>query len=134
MKIDQVLNTNFEGRVLFDKNLSKPMREYANKIIDTVHNGEILRNKLGEKTFDITFFSMSSKKAIHPKLEFYSCFNTLNPKDRRCYNSRIRPNEDFKQNVERVSRFIDRIQEEKNWQGGYNTFFEKVKVWFFSKL
>ena len=129
MKANPVSNTNFEGRVLFDKKLSKPMRDYANKVIDSVHNGEILRNKLGRKTFDITFFTMSSKKAIHPKLEFYSCFNTLNPKDKRCYNSRIRPNEDFKENVEKVSRFIDRIEKEKNWQGGYNTFFEKVKVW-----
>ena len=134
MQINPVSNTNFEGRILFDKNLSKPMRDYANKMIDSVHNGEILRDKLGHKTFDITFFSMSSKKAIHPKLEFYSCFDTLNPKDRRCYNSRIRPNEDFKQNVEKVSNFIDRIEEEKQWQGGYNTFFEKMKVWFISKL
>lgn len=134
MKANPVSNTNFEGRVLFDKKLPKSMVNYANRIMDTVHNGELLRDKLGKKTFDIAFFTMSSKKAIHPKLEFYSCFKTLDPKDKRCYNSRIRPNEDFKENVERVSRFIDRIEEEKNWQGGYNTFLEKVKVWLISKL
>ena len=134
MLIDPLSNNNFEGKVHFYKNLPKSMKNYANTILDTVIEGKSVREKLAEKTYDLTFFTTSSKKAINPKLEFYSCFDTFNPKNRRCYNSRIRPNEDFKQNVEKVSNFIDRIEEEKQWQGGYNTFFEKVKVWFISKL
>ena len=39
-------------------------------------------------------------------------------------------------NIGRITerKALDRIEEEKQWQGGYNTFFEKVKVWFISKL
>ena len=33
MKPGSISSTNFEGRVLFDKKLSKPMRDYANKVI-----------------------------------------------------------------------------------------------------
>ena len=130
MQIDSLSNNNFEGKVHFNKNLPKSMKNYANTILDTVIEGKSVREKLAEKTYDLTFFTTSSKKAINPKLEFYSGFKVSNPKDKKYYNARIRMNDDFYTNAKRVAKFIDNMEDYKAWYDGYNTLAERLKIWF----
>ena len=130
MQIDLTSKHTFEGKVYFNSNLPKPMKYYANSILDTIIEGKTVREKLAEKTYDLTFFTTSSKKAIKPKLEFYSGFKVLNPKDKKFYNSRVRVNDDFYENVQKISNFIDRMEDYKQSYKGYNTFRVRVKIWF----
>ena len=130
MQIDSLSNNNFEGKVHFNQNLPKTMKNYANTILDTVIEGKSVREKLAEKTYDLTFFTTSSKKAINPKLEFYSGFKVSNPKDKKYYNARIRMNDDFYTNAKRVAKFIDNMEDYKAWYDGYNTLAERLKIWF----
>ena len=130
MQIDSLSNNNFEGKVHFNQNLPKTMKNYANTILDTVIEGKSIREKLAEKTYDLTFFTTSSKKAINPKLEFYSGFKVSNPKDKKYYNARIRMNDDFYTNAKRVAKFIDNMEDYKAWYDGYNTLAERLKIWF----
>ena len=128
MRINQISNNNFEGKAKFNPNLPANLKNYANHILDTVVEGKTVRQKLAEKTFDMTFFTTSSKKAINPKLEYYSGFKVLNPKDEKYYNSRVRVNDDFYENAKKVSDFIDRMGDRKQSYDGYNTFGERVKI------
>lgn len=128
MKINSISNNSFDGKAYFNPNLSKPLKNYANTILDTVVEGKTVRQKLAEKTYDMTFYTTSSKKDVNPKLEFYSCFKVLDPKDQKCYNSRVRVNEDFYENAKKVSDFIDRMEDRKQSYNGYNTLGERVKI------
>ncbi len=129
MQVNPLSNNNFEGKVYFNKNLPKTMKSYANAILDTVIEGKSVREKLAEKTYDLTFFTTSSKKAINPKLEFYSGFKVSNPKDKKYYNSRIRINDDFYTNAKKIAKFIDNMEDYKSWYDGYNTLGERLKIW-----
>lgn len=128
MQINPTSNNNFVGKVYFDKNLPKTMKNYADHILDTVVEGKTVRQKLAEKTYDLIFFTTSSKKTINPKLEYYSGFKVLNPKDKKYYNSRVRVNDDFYKNAKKISDFINRIEDYKQSYNGYNTFGERVKI------
>ena len=128
MQTNSVSSSNFEGKVYFNKNLPKHMKNYANQLLDSVVDGQTVRSKLAEKTFDLTFFTTSSKKAIKPKLEFYSGFKVLNPKDEKYYNSRIRMDNNHYENAKCISSFIDRMQDAKQSYSGYNTFGERMKL------
>ena len=130
MQINQISNNNFEGKAKFNPNLPKSLKNYANQILDTVVEGKTVRQKLAEKTFDMTFFTTSSKKAINPKLEYYSGFKVLDPKDWKYYNSRVRVNDDFYENAKKVSKFIDRMEDCKQSYNGFNTFGERMKICF----
>ena len=130
MQINTISNNNFEGRVLFDRNLPKHMQNYANQVLDLVVEGKTVRDKLAEKTFDMVFFTTSSRKAIKPKLEFYSGFKVSNPSDKKYYNSRIRVDKNYYENAKKLSEFIDRIQDAKQSYNGYNTFGERLKIWY----
>ena len=130
MQVNPVSNNNFKGKVHFNQNLPKTMKSYANAILDTVIEGKSVREKLAEKTYDLTFFTTSSKKAINPKLEFYSGFKVSNPKDKKYYNSRIRINDDFYTNAKKIAKFIDNMEDYKAWYDGYNTLGERLKIWF----
>ena len=130
MQICAASNNVFEGKACFHKNLPKPMKDYANRLLDSTVNGKTIRSKLAEKSYDMTFFTTSSKKAVNPKLEFYSGFKVLNPKDKKYYNRRVRIKDDFNINAEKVSRFIDEVEDYKKWYDGYNTLGERLKIWF----
>ena len=129
MFVNSVSNSEFKGKVYYDKNLSKPLTNYAEKILDSKVGDQTLRAKLAKKTFDITFFTRSSRKAIYPKLEFYSGFKVLNPKDKKYYNSRVSLRDDLAENAEKISKFLDRMEEYKRSYDGYNTFGEKMRIW-----
>ena len=129
MQAKSVSNIDFKGKVYYDKNLPKTMIKYAENMLDSKIGELTLRDKLAQKTFDLTFFTTSSKKAVRPKLEFYSGFKVLNPKDKKYYNSRVRIGEDFYKNVLRLSTFIDKIEDYKKNYDGYNTLSERLKIW-----
>ena len=128
MQINQVTNNNFEGRVYFDKNLPNHLKNYADQLLDTVVDGQFVRDKLAKKTYDLTFFTTSSKKAVKPRLEFYSGFKVLNPKDKKYYNSRVRMDNNHYENAKKISNFIDRMEDAKKSYNGYNTLGERIKL------
>ena len=134
MQINSISSNNFEGRALFDRKMPKHLQNYANQILDLVIEGKTVRDKLAEKTFDMVFFTTSSRKAIKPKLEFYSGFKVSNPSDKKYYNSRIRVDKNYYENAKKISEFIDRIQDAKQSYNGYNTFGERIKIWANSLL
>ena len=130
MQVSTVSNNSFEGNAIFNPNLPKHLKSYANLMLDSVVEGQPIREKLAKKTFDITFFTSSSKKAIKPRLEFYAGFKVLNPKDKKYYNSRIRMDNNYDKNAKKISEFIDRVEDAKKSYNGYNTFGERIKNWY----
>ena len=130
MQVKPMSKNNFEGKVYYNKNLPKPMKTYAEKMLNTNIGNQTIREKLAQKKYDLTFFTTSSKKAIHPRLEFYSGFKVLNPKDKKYYNSRVKIGDDFNKNTQKLSNFIDLMDDRKQSYDGYNTFGELIKNWF----
>ena len=134
MQVNSINKNSFEGKVHYSKNLHKTMKNYAETLLDTKLNGQSVREKLAEKTYDLTFFTTSSKKAIKPKLEFYAGFNVLNPKDKKYYNARVRIGDDLNKNIQKLSLFLDKVDDAKASYDGYNTLGERIKIAFNSVL
>lgn len=129
MQVDNISGNTFNGRILFDKKLTKEIVEYANRLFDTTVDNKTLRQKIASKTYDLTFFTTSSKKAIHPKLNFHAMFKTLDSPKTNYYGTFVRIDDNIDKNAEKISKFMDGVDKYKQNYNGYNTLFEKFIVW-----
>lgn len=77
MHVESLSDNAFQGKVVFDKKLSKPMVDYANKILDAPFSGTTARERIARASYDVVIHGHYSKKTINPKLFFSSSFNQL---------------------------------------------------------
>ena len=78
--LNDIKDNSFKGKVKFNKKLTKPMIEYANKILDQPFSGTTARERIAKSTYDVEIHGRVSKRTIHPRLFFSSGFNHILPK------------------------------------------------------
>ena len=53
MQINNIQENSFKGKVKFNKKLTKPMVEYANKILDQPFSGTTARERIAKSSYDL---------------------------------------------------------------------------------
>lgn len=138
MRVDNIQGNSFEGKVKFDKKLTKPMLEYANKILDAPFSGTTARERIANATYDVEIGGRATKKTIHPRIFFSSEFKSLrDPKQfslsREHYycSPRIRVHSTVSEGAYELNQYLTKLEEYKSWyKYSYNTFGEKVSAFF----
>lgn len=138
MKIESIDSSTFGGKVKFDKKLTKPMVEYANKILDAPFSGTTARERIARATYDVKISGRATKRTIHPKLSFTSEFKCL--KDPKKYSvclshiystSGSSIHSTVAEGAYKLNEHLTNFERHKNWYNySYNTFGEKVSAFF----
>lgn len=139
MQISPITDSNFKGKIKFDKRLSKSKIDYVNKILDyPLGNGKTLRKRILKGSYDIDVFSLDTRKTIHPKVLFHSKFNKLKGKyfadawscESSYTGNPLRIDFSEKDGVEHLKTFLDDFEKYKNFYDyTYNSFGEKIKAY-----
>ena len=140
MKIDNIKETSFKGKVKFNKKLTKPMLEYANKILDHPFSGTTARERIAKSTYNVEIYGRVSKKTIHPKLFFLSNFNTLKDPRSFSYTSEhtycspgkgVSIHSTVAEGAYKLNEHLTKFEEYKGWYPyAYNTFGERISAFF----
>ena len=135
MLTNQVSTTDFKGKIIYGKKMTKPMIEYANKILDVVVNGKTSRERIKEASYDLYINNAGTKKTVHPKIYFSSYYNRLGHKYRREHTSHsLRIDSGKAVGAKSLKSFLDLFEMDKGrFIDSYNSFGEKV-VALFSKI
>ena len=140
MKINNIQENSFKGNVKFDKRLTKPMIEYANKILDHPFSGSTARERIAKSTYDVEISGRVSKKTVHPKLFFLSGFKMLKDSKIFSYTSGftyfspskgVSIHSTVAEGAYKLNEHLTKFEEYKSWYPfAYNTFGEKVSAYF----
>jgi len=140
MKIDNIQESSFKGNIKLNKRLTKPMLEYANKILDHPVSGTTARERIAKSTYDVEISGRVSKKTINPKLFFSSSFNLL--KDPKIFHHTssftyfspskgVSINSTVQEGAHKLNEHLTKFEEYKGYYlYSYNTFGEKVSAYF----
>lgn len=134
MKINDISKNNFEGKIRFDKKMSKPLVDYVNRVLDYPINGITAREKIAKRTYDLGVYNITTKKSVYPKIAFLTSFKVAG--EDSYYKSKIRTNYSIMHAAKEMARYIKWVDEIKEGLYGYNNFFEGIaSTWrnFFSK-
>ena len=132
MQIDTISNTNFVGKIKISNNISKPQRDYIEKILDYSFEKTTLRQRIKKASYDVEVFSLDSKKTIHPKVHFYSKFSKIKEClwDYDSYGSTskaLRIDLSEEEGAKFLKDFLDKFDKyKKNTRYSYNTLGEKI--------
>ena len=140
MSINNVEKISFNGKVKLNKKLTRPMVEYANKILDQPFSGTTARERIAKSSYDVEISGRVSKRTIHPKLFFSSSFNSLkDPKIPHHTSSftYFSPSKGASihstvaEGAHMLNEHLTKFEEYKGWYPyAYNTFDEKVSAFF----
>ena len=140
MQINNIQENSFKGKVKFNKKLTKPMNEYANKILDQPFSGTTARERIAKSTYDVEISGRVSKRTIHPKLFFASDFKILKDPKSFSYTSKFSYHSPSKgvsihstvaEGAHKLNEHLTKFEEYKGWYPyAYNTFGEKVSAFF----
>ena len=140
MQINNIQENSFNGKIIFNKKLTKPMVEYANKILDHPFSGTNARERIAKSTYDVEINGRVSKKTIHPKLFFSSGFKMLKDPKIFSYTSGFTYFSPSKgasihstvaEGAYKLNEHLTKFEEYKSWYPyAYNTFGEKVFAFF----
>ena len=76
MLTNQISTTDFKGKIFYEKKMTKPMIDYANKILDVNINGTA-RERIKKAPYDLYIDKFGTKKSVHPKIYFGTCRNKI---------------------------------------------------------
>ena len=125
MKINNAEKTSFKGEVIFNKKLTKPMVEYADKVLDHPFSGTTARKRIAKSTYDVEINGRVSKKTVHPKLFFASKFLYHSPSKGVSIHSTVA------EGAHKLNEHLTKFEEYKGWYPyAYNTFGEKISAFF----
>lgn len=140
MKINNTKESSFKGRVEFNKKLTKPMVEYANKILDQPFSGTTARERIAKSSYDVEISGRVSKRTVHPKLFFTSNFKILKDPKNYSYTSKFTYHSPSKgvsihstvaKGAYKLNEHITEFEEYKSWYPyAYNTLGEKISALF----
>ena len=135
MKVNTITNNSFEGKIIFDKKLTKPMIEYTNKVLEYPYLGKTARERIATKTYDVNVFGHQTKKTINPRIWFCSEFKVLNYESiRRACSKSIKLKTPISECAEILNLFLVHFESYKDrFDYSYNSFGEKVNA-FMRKL
>ena len=131
MRVNNINETRFDGKINFDKKMPKSLQEYANRVLDYKIDGKSARDIIANKSYDVGVSNISSKKAIHPKLMFLTSFKVTSFKDGSedvYYRHNIRTNYSVLVGAREVLRYLNWVDKAKENLNGYNNFWEKLAV------
>ena len=140
MQINNIQENSFKGKVILDKKLTRPMVEYANKILDQPFSGTTARERIAKATYDVEISGRASKRTINPKLFFSSSFNLL--KDPKIFHHTssftyfspskgVSINSTVPEGAHKLNEHLSKVEEYKGWYPyAYNTFGEKISAFF----
>ena len=139
MQINSIADNNFEGKIIYDTKLSKPMKEFAEKILDYPFSGTTARDRIKKATYDVKIYGRTTKKTIHPKLHFSSSIKLIPDKKQflgitsstyvNGYGVSIHST--VGEGAYEINKFLTRFELYKNsYKNAYNTFGEKMKAYF----
>lgn len=124
MRVNEVSANSFDGKIKFDKRMSKSLVKYVNRVLDHPVNGVSAREKIAKKSYDVGVYNMSSKKAIHPKLGFITSFKVDG--DDKYFRNVIKINTPIIFAANEMARYIKWVDGNKEMLNGYNNFFEAI--------
>ena len=140
MQINNIQENSFKGKVKFNKKLTKPMVEYANKILDQPFSGTTARERIAKSSYDVEIQGRVSKKTVHPKLFFASDFKILKDPKSFSYTSEftyyspskgVSIHSTVAEGANKLNEHLTKFEEYKGWYPyAYNTFGEKVSAFF----
>lgn len=140
MQINNIQENSFKGKVKFNKKLTKPMVEYANKILDQPFSGTTARERIAKSSYDVEISGKVSKRTVHPKLFFSSSFNLLKDPKSYTYTSEftyfspskgVSIHSTVAEGAHKLNEHLTKFEEYKGWYPyAYNTFGEKVSAFF----
>lgn len=140
MKTNNIKEISFNGRVHLDKKLTKPMVDYANKILDHPFSGTTAREKIAKSTYDVEIRGRITKKTIHPKLFFSSSFNILKDPKKFSFVSKfiycspskgVSIHSTVAEGASKLNKHLTKFEEHKGcYSYAYNTFGEKISAFF----
>ena len=140
MQINNIQENSFKGKVKFNKKLTKPMVEYANKILDQPFSGTTARERIAKSSYDVEISGKVSKRTVHPKLFFSSSFNLLKDPKSYTYTSEftyfspskgVSIHSTVAEGAHKLNEHLTKFEESKGWYPyAYNTFGEKVSAFF----
>ena len=140
MQVNNIQENSFKGKVKFNKKLTKPMVEYANKILDQPFSGTTARERIAKSSYDLEINGRNSKRTVHPKLFFSSSFNSLkDPKIPHHTSSftyfspskGVSIHSTVPEGAHKLNEHLTKFEEYKGWYPyAYNTFGEKVSAFF----
>lgn len=140
MKTNSINSTSFEGKIKFDKKLTKPMVEYVNKILDYPFSGTTARERIEKATYDVDIIGRVTKKTIHPKLFFSTSFNILRDPKKFSFVSKftyfspskgVNISSNAVEGAHKLNEHLTKFEQYKNSHCySYNDFGEKVSAFF----
>lgn len=140
MQISSIQENSFKGKVKFNKKLTKPMVEFANKILDQPFSGTTARERIAKSSYDVEISGKVSKRTVHPKLFFASDFKILKDPKSFSYTSKFSYHSPSKgvsihstvaEGAHKLNEHLTKFEEYKGWYPyAYNTFGEKVSAFF----
>ena len=71
MRIDNISDNNFQGKIILSKTLSKKKQAFAERLINYGCGGVTNEEYLKRKNFDVCILNGSTKKSSHSKLNFH---------------------------------------------------------------
>ena len=128
MLTNQISTSNFKGKIFYGKKMTKPMIDYANKILDVAVDGITARERVKEASYDLYIKKAGTKKAVHPKIYFSSYYKCLGDdyKHYRC-SPDVRLDSGKVSGAKELNLFLDRFEYNKGlFKDSYNTFWEKI--------
>ena len=143
MKTNNIKEISFTGRVNFNKKLTKPMVDYANKILDHPFSGTTARERIANSTYDVEIYGRVSKKTIHPRLFFITNLAILRDPKKISFTTKfihfspskgVSIHSTVAEGAYELNEHLTRFEEYKSSHAyAYNTFGEKVSA-FFKKM
>ena len=132
MNVNSFSETDFQGKVIYDKKMNKQMINYANQILDVVVNGKTGKERIKKATYDLRICNAGSKKTVHPKIFFQSKFYRIGKDNRYIrYSPDLRIDYDKEIGAKRLHKFLNLFENNKNhFKDSYNTWWEKFKTFF----
>ena len=135
MYINSISENSFDGKIRYDKFLSKTKKDFVEKVLDDPINGSTLRKRISKGSYDVRVFSIDTKRTIHPKVYFNSNFKKLKEKSwERCLSfstssKGLRIDTPIDKGAEHLAKFLEQFERYKNYTNySYNSFGEKMKA------
>ena len=134
MQINLISENNFEGKIKFDKELTKKKLQVLNDILDFKIDNKSTRERIKKATYNLEILNIRSRKAIHPNVLVRSYFKTLLNPDKYYQSMRIHIDNNLEKNANVLNNFLDKFESRKNsYYYSYNSIYEKICA-FFNKI
>ena len=135
MQITSISNNSFDGKIKYDKALSKSKIDFVEKILDYKKSGKTLRDRITRANYDVIVDSFEEESTLHPKVYFYSKFKKLRATNHyedaekyAYFSEDLKINTSVKNGAKHLERFLNDFEKKRrNYYNIYSTTCDKMK-------